>query len=99
MKRLDCIVCVCALLLIGACAPAYADGPDGKTCYRAIPLETGYVAEITQYPQEIWYSAWTFDLPLAVTFTPENGKNDPAPEVELDFSPTPRTGNSDMLWQ
>ena len=33
----------------------------------------------------VWYSAWTFDLPIKVNFTPTNA-DAPAPEVELDFT-------------
>lgn len=35
--------------------------------------------------QSLWYSAWTFDLPLTVTFEPRV-KTDPAPLVEMDFT-------------
>ncbi len=69
-------------LLLGSVA-LYAAEP-GSTCDTAIPLGTDYRADISK-PQTVWYSAWTFDLPLAVYFMPQN-ENDPAPEVEMDFS-------------
>ncbi len=85
MKRRQYIVCVCAFL-IGMCAHAYAQ-KDGSTCYKAKPIGKDYTEEITS-AKYVWYSARTFDLPLAVYFIPQNGSNDPAPEVEMDFSCT-----------
>ena len=88
MKRLyNAAVCACALLLIGTCAPAYA-GLPGSSCTDAIPMGDNYRAEV-QSGQTIWYSAWTFDLPMTVTFAPKFGKNEPAPEVEMDFTCLP----------
>lgn len=85
MKRvLNMLLCMCAFL-IGMCAHAYAQ-KDGSTCYKAIPLVEDYSVEITS-PQTVWYTARTFDLPLAVYFIPQNA-TDPAPEVEMDFSCT-----------
>ena len=78
------ILCVCAFL-IGMCAHAYAQ-KDGSTCSKAIPIGKEYSAEIPS-AQAVWYSARTFDLPLAVYFIPEKD-SDPAPEVEMDFSCT-----------
>jgi hypothetical protein len=67
------------------CVPARAALP-GTTCYTAIPLGDNYSAQVTAN-KTVWYSAWTFDLPLSVYFIPENA-SDPAPEVEMDFSCT-----------
>ena len=80
------MLCVCAFL-IGICAHAYAGDP-GSSCADAIPLGKEYSHDV-QKGQSIWYLARTFDLPLTVTFAPENGKNDPDPEVMLDFTCTP----------
>ena len=85
MKRNFTILCVCAFL-IGMCMHAYAQAP-GATCATAIPMGSDYSAQV-QNGQSIWYSAWTFDLPLTVTFAPANGAADPAPLVEMDFSCT-----------
>ena len=74
----------CMAIMFGSVA-LYAAEP-GTTCYTAIPLGKEYKADITK-PQTVWYSAWTFDLPLAVYFMPQN-ESDPAPEVEMDFSCT-----------
>ena len=82
MKRVINIACVCAFL-IGMCARVCAALP-GTTCATAIPLGDNYSAQITAN-KTVWYSAWTFDLPLTVYFIPEHS-TDPAPEVEMDFS-------------
>ena len=84
MKRLHTILCICVLLL--TCVQAHAQ-QDGSTCYRAIPLGDNYQINIL-YPQTVWYSAWTYDLPLSVYFIPEN-ESDPEPEVMMDFGCTP----------
>ena len=84
MKRLSRIACVCAFL-IAMCAQAYAQ--DGSTCYRAIPLGDDYHANISG-AKTVWYTAWTYDLPLSVYFIPTN-PSDPEPEVTMDFGCTP----------
>ena len=86
MRRIQYIVCVCAIL-IGSCVHAYAGAP-GSSCTNAIPMGKDYEEQV-QNGQSIWYSAWTFDLPLTVTFTPQHGASDPAPEVEMDFTCIP----------
>ena len=83
MMKLRNILCACAFL-IGTCVHAYAADP-GKYCSTAIPLADGYTEPIDR-AKTVWYSAWTFDLPLAVYFVPQNGPSDPKPEVEMDFS-------------
>ncbi len=85
MKQVSYIsMCVCAFL-IGMCPHVYAQAP-GSTCFKAIPLGDNYSAPITG-PKTIWYSAWTYDLPISVYFVPQN-PSDPKPEVEMDFSCT-----------
>lgn len=85
MKRFRYILlCVCAL--IGTCAQAYAQKP-GEACRTAIPMGKDYSAQVKK-GQTVWYTAWTFDLPLTVTFAPQS-KTDPAPDVEMDFTCTP----------
>lgn len=83
-RKFNIIACVCTFLF-GVCAPARAAWPAGSTCSTAIPLADGYTATIDK-TKTVWYSAWTFDLPLAVYFVPQNGPSDPKPEVEMDFS-------------
>ena len=87
-ERFLSVLCVGAFLLIGACMPARGALP-GTTCGTAIPLGDNYNMPISgPYPKTVWYSAWTFDLPLSVYFVPQNGASDPKPEVEMDFSCT-----------
>ena len=86
MKRLCNIVWAC-ILLLGTCANAYA-GTPGSSCEDAIEMGSDYSAQVRQ-GQSLWYSAWTFDLPLTVTFAPKYGQGEPAPDVELDFTCTP----------
>ena len=94
MKRQFCIfACVCAFL-IGVCAHVHAALP-GTTCATAIPLGDNYSAPISG-AKTVWYTAWTFDLPLTVTFTPTN-PTDPAPDVEMDFTCTPGVYADDIL--
>ena len=66
----------------------FAARQPGSSCDNAIPMGKSYEARVEK-GQTIWYSAWTFDLPLTVTFAPDNGQNDPAPEVEMDFTCIP----------
>lgn len=86
MKRNLKVLCVCTFL-IGMCMHAYAQAP-GATCATAIELENDNYSAQVRSGQTVWYSAWTFDLPLTVTFAPTNGASDPAPLVEMDFSCT-----------
>lgn len=58
----------------------------GDACRIAIPLTKDFSDTIRKAGIEKWYSATTFDLPLAVAFVPDNGESCPAPEVEMDFS-------------
>lgn len=85
MKRIRYIL-LCACALIGTCAQVYAQGP-GETCYKAIPLGKDYKVNITG-AKTVWYTAWTYDLPLSVYFIPKK-ETDPAPEVMMDFGCTP----------
>ena len=72
------------IILLGIVSDMQAQ--SGATCQDAIPLGKDYKKEISG-PQTVWYTAWTFDLPLAVYFMPLK-EADPAPEVEMDFSCT-----------
>lgn len=74
--------------------PAYAQ-KDGSTCYKAIPITKDFQVEVTS-SQTVWYTAGTFDLPLAVYFIPQN-ESDPAPEVEMDFSCTSRVYSDPII--
>ena len=94
MKRIrNIVLCVCAL--IGTCVHAYAGNP-GSSCKDAIPMGKDY-CDTVKNGETVWYSAWTFDLPLTVTFTPTNGEGEPAPYVEMDFTCTPGYYDNDIL--
>ena len=85
MKRFLKALCVCAGLIIGSCMHVWGAAP-GTTCATAIPLGDNYSTNVSgPYPKSVWYTAWTFDLPLTVYFAPEH-ETDPAPDVEMDFS-------------
>ena len=86
MKRINRIfICAC-ILITGVCATVRGAAGPGQSCYTAISIGKDFTANV-QAGQTVWYSAWTFDLPLAVYFIPEN-ESDPAPEVEMDFGCT-----------
>ena len=82
MKKISFILAL-VCLMIGE-TPALAQ--QGKSCSNPIPLGKDYSATITK-PQTVWYSANTFDLPLAVYFKTTT-PNQP-PIVEMDFTCTP----------
>ena len=78
-----------SILFLMSCVAMYAAQAQGATCSNPIPLGDNYSMNISgPYPKTVWYTAWTFDLPLSVYFIPENGASDPKPEVEMDFSCT-----------
>jgi len=74
------------LVLVGMVSMAMVAAELGQTCRTAIPLTKDYTETITKTGIERWYSAMTFDLPLSVSFVPDGGMSQPAPEVEMDFS-------------
>lgn len=83
-----------AILLLGAVPDIWAQ-TLGSDCRHAIPLGNDYQAKITE-PQTLWYTAWTFDLPLAVDYYPDD-ENQEAPVVALDFGCTPGTYHDSIL--
>jgi len=90
MKRIGFVA-----MMLCAAGVLFAQRP-GEACSTAIPMGKDYSAQVKN-GQTIWYSAWTFDLPLTVTFAPAGGKNDPAPEVEMDFTCIPGFYADDIL--
>ena len=60
----------------------------GLTCEDPIMVDENYSATITK-PCEVWYSAWTYDLPLKVHFIPDNVNSKEGPIVEVDLTCTP----------
>ena len=86
MKKKHLLIFALAALLCSWTGSVQAEEP-GESCISAITLGKEYSATITGGNQTIWYTAWTFDLPLSVYFIPDH-REDPAPEVVLDFSCT-----------
>ena len=84
-----------AILLLSVAAAVQMHAAAGSSCNTAIPLGDNYKANISG-AGTVWYSAWTFDLPLAVYFAPQN-VSDPAPEIEMDFTCTPGVYSDSIL--
>ena len=65
----------------------------GLSCEDPIPVDNSFTAHVDVDPsegyRELWYSAWTYDLPMHVYFSPDN-KNELnyGPDVQIDFSCT-----------
>ena len=60
----------------------------GLTCEDPIPVDENYTGTVDG-PCELWYSAWTYDLPLTVHFIPDDPNSSWGPEVMVDFTCTP----------
>ena len=83
-KEFDMRKLFLSILFLSAATALFA-AAQGTTCSNPIPLGDNFSANISgPYPRSVWYSAWTFDLPLTVYFAPEH-ETDPAPDVEMDF--------------
>ena len=57
----------------------------GLTCEDAIPVNKSYTAHV-EAGDELWYTAWTYDLPLHVYFSPDSMISEMGPELEIDFT-------------
>ena len=60
----------------------------GLTCDDPIPVDENYRGRV-EGPCEVWYTAYTYDLPLTVYFSPDAADSDWGPEVVVDFTCTP----------
>ena len=60
----------------------------GLSCNDPIPVDENYTGTIDG-PCTLWYSAWTYDLPLNVHFIPDNAICEFGPKVEIDFTCIP----------
>ena len=62
----------------------------GFTCEDPIPVDSNYKASVFVDPEEgykeLWYTAGTYDLPLNVTFIPDEDIVDFGPDVHIDFT-------------
>ena len=58
---------------------------SGLTCNDPIPVDKSYVGKV-EAGTELWYTAWSYDLPLHVYFSPDSMDTEWGPEVQIDFS-------------
>ena len=61
---------------------------SGLTCDDPIPVDKSYVGKV-EAGTELWYTAWSYDLPLHVYFSPDSADTDWGPEVLVDFTCVP----------
>ena len=57
----------------------------GSSCENPIPVDKNYRGTVDG-PCEVWYTAWTYDLPLHVYFSPVSNNSTWGPEVQVDFT-------------
>ena len=57
----------------------------GLTCEDPIPVDKSYTGNV-KAGDELWYTAWTWDLPLHVYFSPDVENSQWSPEVQIDFT-------------
>ena len=69
---------------------------SGLTCEDPIPVDENYTGTVDG-PCELWYSAWTYDLPLTVHFIPDDPNSSWGPEVMVDFTCEPGVYNDPKL--
>lgn len=60
----------------------------GLTCDDPIPVDSNYVGRV-EGPCELWYTAYTYDLPLNVYFLPDAENSAYGPDVYVDFTCVP----------
>ena len=73
-----------ALLVVLFATSAMAQ--TGLTCEDPIPVDKSYTGQVDG-ACELWYTAWTYDLPIHVYFSPnDSNKLNYGPDVEIDFS-------------
>lgn len=61
---------------------------SGLTCDDPIPVNKNFTGTIAE-PGEYWFTAWSYDLPLIVHFSPESDSSKLSPEVYVDFTCVP----------
>ena len=57
----------------------------GLSCKDPIPVDKSYDASVNA-GDELWYTAWTYDLPIHVYFSPDSMNTQSGPEVQIDFT-------------
>ena len=58
---------------------------SGLTCNDPIPVDKSYVGKV-EAGTELWYTAWSYDLPMHVYFSPTSSNSQFGPEVQIDFT-------------
>ncbi len=62
----------------------------GLSCEDPIPVDNSYTGHVEVDPAEgiaeVWYTAWTYDLPMEVYFIPDNSLYNYGPDVQIDFT-------------
>ncbi len=61
---------------------------SGLTCDDPILVNKDFRGTV-EAESELWYTAWTYDLPLHVYFSPDVEDSQWGPEVQIDFTCTP----------
>lgn len=61
---------------------------SGLTCEDPIPVDKSYVGRV-EAGSELWYTAFTYDLPLHVYFSPDIDDSKTSPLVTIDFTCEP----------
>ena len=60
----------------------------GLTCDNPIPVDKNYTGR-AEAGDVLWYTAWTYDLPLHVYFSPDETNSTKSPEILIDFTCDP----------
>ena len=60
----------------------------GLTCENPIPVDKNYKGRV-EAGDQLWYTAWTYDLPLHVYFSPDIDNSTQSPELMVDFTCDP----------
>ncbi len=81
-----------ALTVVLMATTAVAQTTLGQSCDNPIPVDESYEGHVDVDPKvgykEVWYTAWSYDLPMHVYFSPDSMNSVWGPEVEIDFSCT-----------
>lgn len=81
-----------ALAVVLMTTTAVAQTTLGQSCENPIPVDKSYEGHVDVDPEvgykEVWYTAWSYDLPMHVYFSPDSMNSKWGPEVEIDFSCT-----------
>ena len=60
----------------------------GSSCEAPIEVELDYTDRI-EGASEVWYTLWTYDLPVKIHFTPDADNSSWGPEIQIDYTCSP----------